>query len=149
MTVPATSMPNRQVAPPGYYMLFLINNDTPGRPSKAPFVVLWQVLDSSVSTSGLTVNLDGTFDIDFKWNTTAKATEGDYVTIVSAPPGGDPVPISQGGSISADGLTHTWHIHAYCSGVVWTYKVESKRPKYTTGTDKSTSTSANIIAYNF
>src|SRR5262245_18089276 len=51
VNVPASKMPSPRLAPPGYYMLFLVNNDSPGRPSVAPFVNLWGIVESSVQVA--------------------------------------------------------------------------------------------------
>jgi len=76
LTVNASDMPNVRLAPPGYYMLFLVNNLN--RPSKAPFVVLWGIIESSVSYT-VTQQCNGgggppnlTFNVS--WNTTIKPT---------------------------------------------------------------------------
>jgi len=136
--VPANKIPGAKVAPPGYYMLFLLNNNN--RPSIAPFVLLWGVVETSVSVTNLVVNLNGTFDITFTWKTTVSAIEGDEIVLIP-PPGGSSTPVSQSSSITDGGMTHTWQFKGTCTGGNWTYQVRSKKLRYDSGTTKSISTS--------
>jgi hypothetical protein len=93
--------------------------------------MLWSTIQSTVAHSNLTVNPDGTFDIDFAWRTTAKAVVGYPDAGILKDPSGNVVqPISQSVSSSPDSLSHTWHAKVSCIPGYWTYQVRSKRSKY-------------------
>jgi len=137
LTVSASNMPNTRLAPPGYYMLFLVNNL--GRPSKAPFVVLWELTQSSIAHN-LVINPGNTFTITVTWKTTAKATEGDVLELT--PPGGGGVITVTGTPTDAAGLLHSLVYTGTCTPQqTWSYVVKSKRPKYTSGDAQSVSVS--------
>ena len=84
-----TSVPDARVTPPGYYMLFLINEVTTqaeGHPSKADFVMLWGIRDKTVSHT--ITHAPGSWTLKVEWWTTVKATDGDHLVIT--PSGGSP-----------------------------------------------------------
>lgn len=64
LSIAATNLPNPSLAPPGYYMLFVLNNL--GHPSVGQFVNLWGIIEPSVIvavTHGCPVML--TFNVQF------------------------------------------------------------------------------------
>jgi hypothetical protein len=135
LSVPSTKMPDRRMAPPGYYMLFLVNNL--GRPSKAPFVIFWEIIQSSVSGT-LTYNGGGTWTFRVNWSTTAKVDQGDDLVLTRRSDGFQ-VTVS-GTPTDATGLVHSLSITQPCVvNETWDWFVKSKRLKYTTGTTLSIS----------
>ena len=138
LVVAAQDMPDARMAPPGYYMLFMIN--ALGHPSRADFVNVWGVIETSVADlvtqeckpQGGSPNL--TFNVS--WTTTIKSTgvdtlqiyspggtcgNGTGLVVTATPPGG--------GS-----LTHQISKTVACQTGTWKYIVKSS-------TNGSTSTS--------
>ncbi len=69
-TAPATT----KQAPPGYYMLFVLNNGTPAAPSVARFVNVWGIVEESVSVSASFSCNQPSISFDVQWDTTSPTT---------------------------------------------------------------------------
>lgn len=132
-TITLSGTPDTKAAPPGYYMLFLVNNL--GRPSVGLFVNLWEIPQSTVSHN-LVINPGNTFTLTVTWKTSAKAVEGDELVLA-----GNPIPVTGTPSDPA-GLVHSLSYTGECvPEQTWSYVVKSKRPKYTVGDAASVSVS--------
>jgi len=120
-------------------MLFLMNNASSSRPSKASFVVLWEVVQSTVSHS-IEWHEGGTWTVTVTWNTTAKGDQGDELVLTRT---SDQFQVTVTGTpTDPNGLSHSLsHTRTCVVNEQWNYVVKSKRLKYTTGTVLSLSTS--------
>jgi len=124
VAAPATA----EEAPPGYYMLFFMNNgDNGGHPSLARPVRLWGILQTSVSHTPPQVN-GSSFTITISWRTNIPATVGDE--IVFKKPGGASLTVPCSGqscSITDNGLAHSATVTVpECLDGTWSYQLKSK-----------------------
>jgi hypothetical protein len=133
VNVPANKMPSSRLAPPGYYMLFLVNNDTPGRPSKASFVNLWGIVESSVQVA-VTQSCQAprlTFDVQWDGTVPGAVTDGPDSVQVYAP--GPACSGSPANTASLAAPAGSFHHHLVvtvpnmCASGTWTVRVRSRK----------------------
>lgn len=135
-TVTAPSM--AEEAPPGYYMLFFVNDL--GYPSTGRLVEVWGTPQASIAHSNFSNN-PGNFEVDIGWKTNRLAPGTDQVLFYrrSGPTGPFDPPIA---ATCVSGCTNTGFVHSGrwrispCNAGYWYYEVKSS----TTGT-VTTSTS--------
>lgn len=120
-------------APPGYYMLFFLNDLN--RPSKAEFVRVWGIPQTSISHSIGQSCANGHKNLTFNvsWSTT-QATTGTDSLFIWAPNAICDAPLSaQVSTAASGGRSHQVSKTIGCQNGTWKYVVKS----YENGTSKS------------
>lgn len=123
LTAPATAAE----APPGYYMLFVLNDDDGIlRPSRARFVRVWGIVETSIQQSATRAcgdEDDALFELDVSWETNLAA---DWARLEVCPPDVDcDVEAPRVVEVTTSGKRHRVTFAAPCQAGGWQYTIES------------------------
>ncbi len=126
-----TSPSFAEEAPPGYYMLFLVNSN--GHPSKAKFVRIWGIENTTINHIGTKFcqNCLSTFKLDVAWSTNLGTDVGVKDRLKVYPPGvscptGTPF-VAEADPVSSDPTRRTHRViwQGGCAVGTWRYSIES------------------------
>ena len=124
-----TSPSFAEEAPPGYYMLFFVNDQ--GHPSKAKFLRIWGIEDRSIVRTGqkFCQQCVSTFKLTVSWNTNLATDPGVKDRLDVYPPGaactGPSTLYAEADPLDSSRKTHRVEWQGGCAVGTWRYVIKS------------------------